>query len=81
MRAYFATVMLHDALPTGNNNGHARNLTKIRADYGIVMRTVSFTDEGDVQTRQGLRISSHIYTNYDQIDLLARAIEENLGMM
>ncbi len=35
MRAYFAEVMLHDALPTGNENGHASNLVKIRKAFGI----------------------------------------------
>jgi hypothetical protein len=42
MRAYFATVLLHDALPTGNNNGHARYLTDIRAKFGIGDRDVRF---------------------------------------
>ena len=55
--------------------------SKIRDDYGIVTRTVQFKDAGDDQIRRGVRISTHIYNNYDQIDLLARAIEENLGMM
>jgi len=35
MRAYFAAVMLHDALPTGNHNGHARNLMAMREKFGI----------------------------------------------
>jgi selenocysteine lyase/cysteine desulfurase len=60
---------------------HGAINNKIRNDYGIYMRTVAFKDAGDNQTRIGLRISTHIYNNYDQIDLLARAIEENLGMM
>jgi len=55
--------------------------SKIRDDYGIVTRTVQFKDAGDDQMRHGMRLSTHIYNNYDQIDLLARAIEENLGMM
>ena len=55
--------------------------SKIRDDYGIVMRTVQFKDAGDDQMRHGMRLSTHMYNNYDQIDLLARAIEENLGMM
>jgi hypothetical protein len=42
MRAYFATVLLHDALATGNENGHARNLTKMRADFGIGDGDVTF---------------------------------------
>jgi hypothetical protein len=42
MRAYFAAVMLHDALPTGNNNGHARNLTQMRVDFGIGSDDVRF---------------------------------------
>ncbi len=41
-RAYFATVLLHDALPTGNNNGHARNLSEQRAKFGIGDANVSF---------------------------------------
>ncbi len=60
---------------------HANLNYKIRKDYGIYMRTVYFKDAGDDRTRTCLRISTHIYNNYDQIDLLARAIEENLGMM
>jgi len=60
---------------------HANLNTKIRDDYGIMLRTVYFQEAGDAQTRTGLRISTHIYNNYDQIYLLARAIEENLGMM
>lgn len=35
MRAYFAAVMLHDCLPTGNHNGHARNLMAMREKFGI----------------------------------------------
>ena len=55
---------------------------KIRDDYGILMRTVYYkNDPNEPQSRTGLRISTHIYNNYDQIDLLARAVEENLGMM
>ncbi|MEI6519196.1 MAG: glycoside hydrolase domain-containing protein [bacterium] len=42
MRAYFATVMLHDALPTGNENGHARMLTGIRKKFGIGDDNVKF---------------------------------------
>jgi hypothetical protein len=41
-RAYFATVMLHDALPYGNNNGHARNLIAQRRDFGIGEDDVQF---------------------------------------
>jgi hypothetical protein len=41
-RAYFATVMLHDALPYGNNNGHARNLIAQRRDFGISEDDVQF---------------------------------------
>jgi len=42
MRAYFAAVMLHDALPTGNNNGHARNLVAQRQQFGIGADDVTF---------------------------------------
>ena len=42
MRAYFATVMLHDALPYGNNNGHARNLIAQRKAFGIGEDDVKF---------------------------------------
>lgn len=42
MRAYFATVMLHDALPTGNHNGHARNLMDQRAKFGLGAADVRF---------------------------------------
>ena len=41
-RAYFAAVMLHDALPTGNHNGHARNLIAQRRDFGIGEDDVQF---------------------------------------
>jgi hypothetical protein len=42
MRAYFATVMLHDALPYGNNNGSARNLIAQRKAFGIGEDDVKF---------------------------------------
>jgi hypothetical protein len=42
MRAYFAAVMLHDALPTGNHNGHARNLVEMRQKFGIGADDVRF---------------------------------------
>ena len=42
MRAYFATVMLVDALPTGNHNGHAKNLIEMRAKFGIGADDVKF---------------------------------------
>ena len=42
MRAYFASVTLHDALPTGNHNGHARNLMEMRAKFGIGADDVRF---------------------------------------
>lgn len=42
MRAYFAEVMLHDALPTGNENGHASYLVAIRHKFGIGNDNVSF---------------------------------------
>ena len=61
---------------------HAPINYKIRDDYNILMRTIYYVDyEGATQYRTGLRISTHIYNNYDQIDLLIRAIEENLDMM
>jgi len=41
-RAYFATVMLHDALPYGNNNGHARSLIAQRRAFGIGEDDVRF---------------------------------------
>jgi hypothetical protein len=41
-RAYFATVMLHDALPYGNNNGHAGNLIAQRKAFGIGEDDVKF---------------------------------------
>jgi len=41
-RAYFATVMLHDALPYGNNNGHARHLIAQRRAFGIGEDDVRF---------------------------------------
>ena len=62
--------------------GHSKVNYKIRDDYRIIMRTVTYKDnEGDLQNKQGLRISTHIYNNYDQIDLLAQAIEENIDLM
>jgi hypothetical protein len=42
MRAYFAEVMLHDALPTGNHNGHARHLIDMRAKFGLGADDVKF---------------------------------------
>jgi hypothetical protein len=42
MRAYFATVMLVDALPTGNHNGHAGNLMEMRGKFGIGADDVRF---------------------------------------
>jgi hypothetical protein len=42
IRAYFATVMLHDALPYGNNNGFARNLIAQRKAFGIGEDDVKF---------------------------------------
>ncbi len=42
MRAYFATVMLHDALPYGNNNGFAGNLIAQRKAFGIGEDDVKF---------------------------------------
>ena len=42
MRAYFAAVMLHDALPTGNHNGHAQNLIAMRRQFGIGAEDVKF---------------------------------------
>jgi len=41
-RAYFAAVMLHDALPTGNHNGHARELIEMRRQFGIGADDVEF---------------------------------------
>jgi hypothetical protein len=41
-RAYFAAVMLHDALPTGNHNGHARELIEMRSKFGIGADDVEF---------------------------------------
>lgn len=61
---------------------HAAINSKIRGDTNILMRTVYYKNyPSEAKDRTGLRISTHIYNNYDQIDLLARAIEENLGMM
>ncbi|MBM4031807.1 MAG: hypothetical protein FJ291_08495 [Planctomycetes bacterium] len=42
MRAYFAAVMLHDALPTGNHDGHAQNLIAMRQQFGIGEDDVRF---------------------------------------
>ena len=53
---------------------------KIADDYNIRMRTVDIRDTGG-PLYKAIRASTHIYNNYDQIDLLARAVEENLGMM
>ena len=41
-RAYIAAVMLHDVLPTGNNNGHARHVIEMRKQFGIGADDVSF---------------------------------------
>jgi hypothetical protein len=42
MRAWFATVTLHDALPYGNNNGQARQLIAQRDAFGIGADDVKF---------------------------------------
>lgn len=47
MRAYFAAVMLHDALPTGNHNGHARNLIDMRQKFGLGADDVKFLASWD----------------------------------
>lgn len=50
--------------------------------YNILLRTVAYkNDSSETINRKVLRISTHIYNNYDQIDLLARAIEENLDLI
>jgi hypothetical protein len=41
-RAYMGAVMLHDALPTGNHNGHARELIEMRSKFGIGADDVEF---------------------------------------
>jgi hypothetical protein len=46
-RAYFAAVMLHDALPTGNHNGHANTLIDIRKQFGIGDDDVTFLSYWD----------------------------------
>jgi len=64
------------------NKSHADINYKIRDDYNIIMRTVYFKDDKtETRNQTGLRISTHIYNNYHQIDLLIQAIEENLDMM
>jgi isopenicillin-N epimerase len=64
------------------NKSHANLNYKIREDYNIFMRTIYFKDsETETKNQTGLRISTHIYNNYDQIDLLVKGIEENLDMM
>jgi hypothetical protein len=42
MRAWFAMVMLHDALPYGSHNGQARNLIAQRDAFGIGADEVKF---------------------------------------
>lgn len=87
-------VSLHCALDPEQSSGlvsfyiknetksHAAINSKIRADYNIIMRTVYYKDyAAQTPSKTGLRISTHIYNNFNQIDLLARAIEENLSMM
>jgi selenocysteine lyase/cysteine desulfurase len=64
------------------NKSHADINYKIRDDYNIIMRTVYYKDSAtETRNQTGLRISTHIYNNYDQIDLLVKGIEENLDMM
>jgi selenocysteine lyase/cysteine desulfurase len=55
-------------------------MNKISADYNIRMRTVDIRDTEGGPLYKAIRASTHIYNNYDQIDLLARAVEENLGI-
>jgi len=42
MRAYFASVMLYDALPAVNARGHAENLIATRRQFGIGAEEVKF---------------------------------------
>lgn len=54
MRAYFATVTLHDALPYGNNNGQARNLIAQRDAFGIGeddVRFLAYWDDTGLQAK------------------------------
>lgn len=53
---------------------------KVTDDYGILIRTVDMRDTEGGPLYKAIRVSTHIYNNYDQIDLLARAIGENLGI-
>jgi selenocysteine lyase/cysteine desulfurase len=55
-------------------------MRKISADYNIRIRYVDMRDTEGGTAYRAIRASTHIYNNYDQIDLLARAVEENLGI-
>ena len=54
MRAWFAMVMLHDALPYGNHNGQARNLIAQRDAFGIGaddVRFLAYWDDTGLQAK------------------------------
>jgi selenocysteine lyase/cysteine desulfurase len=48
----------------------------LRDEYNIVIRTANFKDKGsDTQKKQALRVSTHIFNNYNEIDILISAIK------
>jgi len=56
--------------------------TILREQYNILIRTVTYKNDSSESIRRKVcRMSTHIYNNYDQIDLFARAIEENLDLI
>ena len=52
--------------------------SKLRDEYNVIARFVSYTDYPGGPSKTVLRVSTHIYNNYDQIDCLIQGIEENL---
>ena len=48
----------------------------LKDEYDIVIRTVTFKDKhSDVQNKRALRVSTHIFNNYSEIDKLISAIK------
>jgi selenocysteine lyase/cysteine desulfurase len=56
--------------------------TTLRDEYHIVIRTTSFRDkESDRKDTRALRVSTHIFNNYKQIDELVSAIQSIMAGM
>jgi selenocysteine lyase/cysteine desulfurase len=69
------------------DNPYDSSLTKtiystLMNNYNIIVRRVSFKDNAsDTSSKQAIRISTHIFNDYDQIDAVVAAIKEIMGGM